>query len=244
MRLVLLFACASLALAGASVALAAPKQPQGCEGGATPLDAVHDAIVAAVQQRFGTAAAARVMVTDVQSDVMGDATELVAVPDPGARTGRPAQFTLRSGNRRAGTAVARVTVSALHVKAATAIDRDASITAEDVSTLEGDVRDVRFEALPQLDDVVGAHARRAIAPGEVLSHAVVVVPDAVKAGDELKVVARVGVLEAWGTGRASGSGRVGDVVRITRGSAPGLQRARVLSPGVVEVLLGQSQEIR
>jgi hypothetical protein len=33
-------------------------------------------------------------------------------------------------------------------------------------------------------------------------------------------------------------------VRITRGGARGLQRARVLSPGVVQVLLEQPQEIR
>ena len=78
----------------------------------------------------------------------------------------------------------------------------------------------------------------------MLSHAVVAVPDAVRAGDEVKVVARVGALEAWGVGRASGSGQVGDVVRITRGGARGLQPARVLSAGVVQVLLEQPQEIR
>jgi flagella basal body P-ring formation protein FlgA len=60
----------------------------------------------------------------------------------------------------------------------------------------------------------------------------------------VKVVARVGALEAWGVGRATASGRVGDVVRITRGNARGLQPARVLSPGVVQVLLAQPQEIR
>jgi flagella basal body P-ring formation protein FlgA len=103
---------------------------------------------------------------------------------------------------------------------------------------------VRFEPLPRLDEVVGAHARRALGAGEVLSQSVVIVPDAVRAGDEVKVVARVGALEAWGVGRATGSGRVGDVVRITRGTARGLQPARVLSPGVVQVLLAQPQEIR
>jgi flagella basal body P-ring formation protein FlgA len=66
----------------------------------------------------------------------------------------------------------------------------------------------------------------------------------VRAGDEVKVVARMGALEAWGVGRATASGGVGDVVRIRRGSARGLQPARVLSPGVVEVLLAQPQEIR
>jgi flagella basal body P-ring formation protein FlgA len=207
------------------------------------LDSVREAITVAVQQRFGTAAPATVVLGDLQADVTA-APGLVAVPDPGARTGRLVQFTLRSGTRRVGTAVATVTVSAPHVKAVAPLTRDASIVADAVAAVDGEVPDVRFEPLPQLDDVVGAQARRAVAPGELLSHAVVIVPDAVRAGDEVKVVARLGALEAWGVGRASGSGRVGDVVRITRRGAPGLQRARVLSAGVVQVLLEQSQEIR
>jgi len=236
MRPALLLACAWLALSG--TALVCAQAP-----GADSDDTVREAITVAVRQRFGATAPATVVVADLQADV-AVAPELVAVPDPGARTGRPAQFTLRSGTRRVGTAVAKVSVSAPHVKAMAPLARDTSIVADAVAAVDGDVPDVRFEPLPQLDDVIGALARRAVAPGEVLSHAVVVVPDAVKAGDEVKVVARVGALEAWGVGRASGSGRVGDVVRITRGGAPGLQRARVLSAGVVQVLLEPSQEIR
>jgi flagella basal body P-ring formation protein FlgA len=124
------------------------------------------------------------------------------------------------------------------------VERDEAVTAEAVQEQDGEVAGVRFEPLPRLDDVIGAHARRALVAGEVLSQAVVVVPDAVQAGDEVKVVARVGALEAWGVGRASSSGRVGEVVRITRGNLHGLQRALVLSPGVVQVLLAQPQEIR
>jgi flagella basal body P-ring formation protein FlgA len=231
----LLFACAWLALPAAAIVSAAPE-------GAAATDRVRDAVAEAVARRFGVAAD-RVTVNDLRSDA-GDGTDLVAVPDPGARTGRPVQFTLRSGKRRVGTAVARITVSVPHVKVTAPVERDASIVAEAVQAADGDVGDVRFEPLPALDEVLGAHARRALAIGEVLSHAVVSVPDAVKAGDEVKVVARVGALEAWGVGRASGSGRVGDVVRITRGAARGLQPARVLAVGVVQVLLEQSQEIR
>jgi len=204
---------------------------------------VHDAVTDAVQQRFGALAKAQVIVSELQTTA-GDAPGLVAVPDPGARTGRRAQFTLRAGSRRVGIAVARIDVSARHVRATAALTRDAAIDAAAVAEAEGDVADVRFEPLPLLDDVVGAQARRDVAPGEVLSHAIVVVPATVRAGDEVRVLARVGALEAWGVGRASGSGRVGDIVRITRGGTPGLQRARVLSPGVVQVLLEQSQEIR
>ncbi|HEX5632404.1 MAG TPA: flagellar basal body P-ring formation chaperone FlgA, partial [Gemmatimonadales bacterium] len=187
----------------------------------------------------------RVDATPPKAGETGSAvTGLVAVADPGARTGRPVQFTLRAGSKRVGLAVASVSVSVPHVRTVAPVDRDEPVTAEAVQARDGAVEGVRFEPLPTLDEVVGAHARRPLAAGEVLSHAVVVVPEAVRAGDEVRVLARVGALEAWGVGRASGSGRVGDVVRITRGGARGLQRALVLSPGVVQVLLEQPQEIR
>jgi|SRR5687768_9442216 flagella basal body P-ring formation protein FlgA len=239
MRAAILLVSASLALPVAVVR-------------ASSLDAVREAIAVSVAQRFGAASGVRVVVEELRSDVTPpkagkvDAApeRMVAVPDPGARTGRPAQFTLRAGNKRLGVAVASVTVSAPHVRTIAPVDRDQAVTADAVQEQDGEVPGVRFEPLPRLDDVVGAYARRALAAGEVLSQAVVAVPDAVQAGDEVQVVARVGALEAWGVGRASGSGRVGDVVRITRGSARGLQRALVLSPGVVQVLLEQPQEIR
>ena len=226
----LLLLCAAVALPAATLR-------------ANGLDPVRDAIAQAVAQRFGVASGAQVVVGELRSDAVG-AGSLVAVPDPGARTGQPAQFTLRTGSRRVGLAVASVTVSVRHVRTTAPVNRDAAVTAEAVHEQDGEVDGVRFEPLPRLDEVIGAYARRPLAAGEVLSQAVVAVPDAVRAGDEVKVVARVGALEAWGVGRASGSGRVGDVVRITRGSARGLHRARVLSPGVVQVLLEQPQEIR
>jgi flagella basal body P-ring formation protein FlgA len=235
MRQALAIACAWLALPAAGAVAA--------DSAAAGVDRVREAVAAAVAQRFGVAAEGRVVVEDLRSEA-GEATDLVAVPDPGARTGRPAQFALRSGNRRVGTAVARVIVSVPHVKVTAPVARDGAIVADAVRLVDEEVGGVRFEGLPALDDVIGSHARRALVPGDVLSHAVVTVPDAVKAGDEVKVVARVGALEAWGLGRASGSGRVGDVVRITRGGARGLQPARVLAAGVVQVLLEQPQEIR
>jgi flagella basal body P-ring formation protein FlgA len=229
MRAVLLFVCALVALPTATL-------------GASDVS-VRDAIARAVAQRFGASSGAQVVVGELRSDAI-EAEGVVAVPDPGARTGQAAQFTLRAGGRRVGLAVASVTVSVPHVRTIAPVDRDTAVTADAVQEQDGVVDGVRFEPLPRLDEVIGAHARRPLAAGEVLSQAVVVVPDAVRAGDEVKVVARVGALEAWGVGRASGSGRVGDVVRITRGGARGLQRARVLSPGVVQVLLEQPQEIR
>ena len=242
MRLSALFACACLALPSAAALAADPVAGQAAGGASVRLDRVRDAVTQAVARRFGVGPE-RVTVGELRSEA-GAAEALVAVADPGARTGRPVQFALRAGTRRAGTVVAHITVAAPHVKVTTPVARDAAIVAAAVQEVDGDVGAVRFEPLPRLDEVMGAHARRPLAPGEVLSRAVVAVPDAVRAGDEMKVVARVGALEAWGVGRASGRGRVGEVVRITRGGARGVLPARVLSAGVVQVLLEQPQEIQ
>lgn len=215
--------------------------PTGAERSAVGAVTVRDAIAEAAGRRFG--AKATVTVTELRTEV-ADTADLVAVPDPGARAGRAARFSLRAGGRYLGTAVARVRIETPHVRALSALARDTAIIAAQVEQVDGEVTGVRFEPLPGLDDIVGAQARRAVAPGEVLSHALVLVPDAVRAGDEVRVVARVGVLEAWGTGRTSASGRVGDVVRITRGETRGLLRALVLAPGVVQVLFQDTQEIR
>jgi flagella basal body P-ring formation protein FlgA len=243
MRATVLLVCVALALPAAVARAADPSTALGASP-ASGLDAVRDAIARAVAERFRAASPAQVVVGELRVDATDTGGDLVAVPDPGARTGRPAQFTLRAGSRRVGLAVASVTVSVPHVRTTAPVERDAAVTAEAVQEQDGEVAGVRFEPLPRLDEVIGAHARRPLTAGEVLSHAVVIVPDAVRAGDDVKVVARVGALEAWGVGRASASGRVGDIVRITHGGARGLKPARVLSPGVVQVLLEQPQEIR
>jgi flagella basal body P-ring formation protein FlgA len=214
-----------------------PAEEASAVQGAT--GAVHDAIVAAVRARMGDV---QVRVADLRTSLTeapgrpAGGTGLVAVPDPGARTGRSVQFTLRAGKRRAGSAVATVDVSAPHVRAARAFARDERLAAEALVAEDGAVVDVRFERLPGLDELVDTQARRAVAPREVMTTAVVAVPDVVRSGDEVQVVVRMGPIEATGLGRASGSGRVGDVIRVGRAGTRTLQRARIVAPGTVEIL--------
>jgi flagella basal body P-ring formation protein FlgA len=242
---VVLAAVSMVAVVGGPTAHLSAQDGAAVQGGP-----VQAAIVAAVRARMGDV---QVHVTEVRTDVTGQ-EGLTAAPDPGARTGRVMQFTLRAGgsraggsgadgsagsgagSRRVGSAVALVRVSAPHVRAAQALDRDERIVAESLAAQEGDVVDVRLERLPGLDDLVNNQTRRAVAPGEVLTTAVVAVPDVVRSGDEVRVVVRMGPVEASGVGRASGSGRVGDVIRVGRSGARTLQRARIVAPGTVEIL--------
>lgn len=196
-------------------------------------DAVGAAITRAVRQRMGDTI--HVRVTQLRVDV-AESGALHAVPDPGARAGRLVRFTLQSGTRRVGDAAARVDLSGPHVRTRQPVARDVPLSAEDIEAVEGDLPSVRFEPLPTVSDAIGQRVRRAIGLGEVITASVVALPEAVRSGDEVRALVRVGAVEAWGTGRAWGSGRIGDVIRVTRGTTHTASRARIVAPGIVEIM--------
>jgi len=193
----------------------------------------EDAIERAVLERMGGNIS--VLVTVLRSDVTSEPV-LRAVPDPGGRAGQPVRFVLTAGGVRKGTAVATVEVEARYARAVRAIERDAVITAADVEVVTGPLADVPFKRLPAASDVVGLKARRAIRAGEPLTATVVTVPPVVQSGDEVTATVRVGGVEVHTVTTASGSGHVGDIIRVF---APGTRRplkARITAPRAVEVL--------
>jgi flagella basal body P-ring formation protein FlgA len=161
---------------------------------------------------------------------------LEAVPDPGARSGQPVRFQLVAGGARVGTAVATVRVQARHAEAARAIARDEAITPDAVRIVVSEIPAVAFRYLPVADDLAGLKARRAIAPGEALTDAMVVVPPLVKSGDTVSVRVRIGTVEAQGSGIASGSGHLGDTVHIMQRTSRKMLAARVIGPSAVELI--------
>lgn len=199
----------------------------------TATEAVAEAVAQAVAERVG--GDARVTVTKVQSAV-STAAAIVASPAPGARTGMPARFTLFAGGKRIGTAVATVRVTATHVRARQALARNQHLTAADVEEVEAELVDQPMRRLPALSDAIGARLRRNVAAGEPITAAVIEVPALVKSGDAVRVVVRVGAVEAEGRGVASGSGYIGDIVRVVNSGSRRPLKARVTGPGQVEII--------
>jgi flagella basal body P-ring formation protein FlgA len=205
----------------------------------SPADAaVRAAIERAVQERMGDDAhvTVRALVVRASADMAERTTRpaqrhtpsaerqvLRAVPVPGARTGRPVLFGLFEGPRRVGSATATVTATLPHVRVSAPLSRDGVVTTAGTAVAIGVVDGVRLERLPSPAELVGARARRDVAPGEPVT------------GDEVEVVARVGSVEARGVGRVSGSGHVGEWVRVAGAGERRLQPARVVAPGVVEL---------
>jgi flagella basal body P-ring formation protein FlgA len=194
---------------------------------------VRAAIATAVASRIGEGAL--VTVTALQSDAR-EARAVVAVPEPGARTGAPARFVLFAEGARIGSAVATVHVNVPHVRAARAIARDASFGRDDIEQVNAPIRNQLLRRIPELSDIVGARARRNIAQGEAITSAVVNVQPLVRSGDAVSMSVRVGAVEAEGRGVASGSGHVGDVIRVLNKGSRRPLKARITGPGAVEIV--------
>jgi flagella basal body P-ring formation protein FlgA len=193
----------------------------------------HDAIVASVRKHVGTSAT--IIVDEVVTKVASEAS-LVAEPEQAARLGQLARFTLSVNGVRRGMAVARVTVRTAYPRAGRRIARDETLDTTAISVTDADLTGVPMRALLTVAAVKGLTARRDIAAGEALTDAVLRVPPMVKSGDTVDATVRIGTVSVTTTGTASGSGQVGDVIRVMQPHSSRLLNARIVGPGAVEIL--------
>jgi flagella basal body P-ring formation protein FlgA len=200
---------------------------------------VPAAIERAVQERMGDV---RVEVVEMTGPRLSNPESripnpgLVAIPEPGSRLGRVVRFILVAGQTRLGSVVATLHVTGSAVRSSRAIARGEELEADTLEVMDVELKDILLGRLPTMADVVGTQARRDIRKGEVLTGAVVIVPPLVKSGDEVRVSVSTGVIEVTGVGRASGSGHVGDLIRVLMPSSRRGLNARITGPGAVEIV--------
>nr|WP_254200698.1 flagellar basal body P-ring formation chaperone FlgA [Lysobacter sp. MMG2] len=85
--------------------------------------------------------------------------------------------------------------------------------------------------------VIGKRLRKAMPAGAVLGQDDVGGEDALKRGDPVTLVSRVGGMEVRMGGRALGAGRVGSTVSVENTASRRIIRGRLVGPGLVEVNL-------
>ena len=173
-------------------------------------------------------------VCQVAADVAIDA----AIPEPGARLGRPARFRLMNDGRQVGYAVSAVSGPIRHLRStrtvpAATVLADADIE-ERTSVLDGEL----LQPLPTRADVVGLTATRTLAESDVITSNVVRIPPAVRSGDRVRIRSTVGPVEAHAIGTAQQSGRIGDVIRLVNAETRRALRGRIVARGEVEVIHG------
>ena len=213
-----------LAIAAAVATLAAAPAP------VSPAQAIE----AAVAQRLGGRVAS-VAVGELHTSIAAE-PGLEALPEPSARIAVPARFVLVARGVRRGVAVATVKVVASYPRASRAIRRDEAIGGDAIDLSSGEVPAIALRPLLRANEIVGTSARRDIATGEPLTAAVLRVPPVVKSGDDVEATIRIGVVAVTGPAIASGSGQVGDVIRIMQSHTTKVLRARIMGPAAVEII--------
>ena len=208
---------------------------------------VPDAIERSIQQRMG----------DVRVEVLalsggtgrGDDGAMVrcggptvrcegpkAIPEPGSRLGRPMRFILFTDGTRVGSVVAKVEVTGSAVRSSRALTRGEDVAADAIEVVDVELTNILLDRLPTSSEMVGAQARRDIRAGEVLTGATVIVPPAIRSGDEVRVSVSTGVIALTSVGRASSSGHVGDLIRVLMPQSRKSLKARITGPGSVEIV--------
>jgi flagella basal body P-ring formation protein FlgA len=235
-------AVAAFVLASAFVGTPARAATASVTATATEADEqARAAIVASVRDRMGRDVAVSIESLDVRRIdlVDGQAPGPVrAVPDAGSRVGGPMRFLLvdastREAARRVGSADVVLRVSARHVRTQREVARGELISAAQVVAATDDVGRAPLQRLPVLEDVVGAAARRHLAPGAMVFRNVLDAPPLVRSGDEVTTIVRLGSVEVRGKAVSAETAAMGEVVRVVTNRRN--LRGRVVAAGEVEI---------
>lgn len=203
-------------------------------------DWVRAAITEAVQARMGDDAD----VTVAAMEIVGEASSalLQAVPEPNARLGDWMHLRLLGTDGRGqaahvvGGVSAFVSVAVDHVRVRTLVPRGRELAEGDVAASHDVLDGVPLRRLPRLREVAGTRALVNLAPGDVIARTSVALRPAVKSGQLVRATARVGGVVVTAALVAVQDGAPGAVIRVVNKDSRRELRARVVEPGVVEVI--------
>ncbi|MEZ5284197.1 MAG: flagellar basal body P-ring formation chaperone FlgA [Vicinamibacterales bacterium] len=203
-------------------------------------DAIREAIVAAVQARMGDAAEVEVAALEVQGG--WDHADVLARPDPNAKLGGATRFSLGTVAdtpgatvRWVGAAEAELRVRVPHLHTRRAVARGAVIGADDVELVEHEVTGA-LRAWPGEDAIDRTRALRSVEAGTCLSQSSLQKVPIVRPGQEVQALVRIGAVVAEARLVAAESGDEGSVIRVVNPESRRSLKARVVGPGVVEVI--------
>lgn len=125
--------------------------------------------------------------------------------------------------------IEEVLVSAVPLSRGTIVSRD---------DLRFDTRDtarLTTGYITDLTDVVGKRLKRSVRAGMPLNPQLLELPEAIKRGERVSILARGGGLEVRMEGKALEDGAPGQVIRVRNLSSERVIEAEVTGPGIVEV---------
>lgn len=201
------------------------------------------AVVAAVHERMGADAA-----VDVEALTLtlhrASAAAWSATPDPGGRLGQPVRFSLAGtqagpqGPRvvALGSVLATVHVAVPHFHLRRAVAPGEFLAEDDLEPADHALTGVPLKAFSTLSGLVGGRVLRTLAAQACLTPGTIAPVTAVRTGQSVTAITRFAGGEVSATLVASEAGDPGKVIRVVNPASRRALRARVLSPGVVEIL--------
>ena len=214
-----------------------PARPAGVSD-----DQVRAAIAAAVRQRMGSDV--EVSVENLAVQIAPTSAIVEAVPEPGARLEGDIRFILRwagterSGARvlRAGAAVARVRVTAAHAHTTTIASRGSELGPADVVGTRHEIASGPLRPWPTIEDVVGSKTLRDLPPDACIVRTAIAARPDVRTGDGVTAVSMIDGVVVSAQLVAAESGDAGSVIRVVNQQSRRSLKARIVSPGLVEIL--------
>lgn len=201
---------------------------------------VAAALAEQLRARIGASAVVSVDRVDV-SVRRGEYGSVSVVPAPRARYGEPVEFGVvgagasgRASFIGRGRATVRVVVP--HATVSRTLPRGTVLAEDDMRDVLGTPEAIALGPMPTRSALVGAVLKRDLAEDDVLTFQGVTLPLAVHAGDLVQARATIGTVSVTGELTALESGAEGAIVRVVNRESRKALRARVIQPGVVEVI--------
>ncbi len=132
---------------------------------------------------------------------------------------------------------ARVDIFAQVAVASKSLARGHLVSEADISFQRSNTSQLGFGHISEKHRLVGMVLERPMRAGEVFRLSGIEQPQVVQRGDSVMVEAQAGSLNVVAPGKALGSGKVGEQIRVENSQSQRIIDARIVAPGRVEVVL-------
>ena len=117
------------------------------------------------------------------------------------------------------------------------LPRGSMVDADDLRLEQRDVARLRAGYLEHAQQAVGKIVKRTLHQGDALLPSQILMPEAVKRGGKVIILAKAGPLQVRMAGKALNSGSTGELIEVMNESSQKRVEGIIVAPGVVEVPL-------
>lgn len=144
-------------------------------------------------------------------------------------------FRVDAAFEKRASAVIQLEVAGEAVVAVRPIRRNQLITREDVAVVDVNLMDIPYGCISGPDEAIGRRARRMIRPNALFRIGDIEIPESVKKGELVTILAQSAAISLRSLATARESGRIGDVIKVANVDSGKEISARVVDEGTVAV---------